>query len=491
MRTSLSFFGPFLCAIAAFAQPPTVGRCPVFPADNIWNTRVDNLPVSPNSPVWVDTIGPSSPLHPDFASGYGLSIGIPYVAVTGAQTKYPATFQYQSESDPGPYAIPLNAPIEGGANGDGDRHAISVDQQNCILYELFSAYPSSNPPSWSAGSGAIFNLLSDSLRPQGWTSADAAGLPILAGLIRYDEIVKGEIRHAVRFTAPHTRDAWVWPARHEASSLDDPSYPPMGARFRLNAAFDISGYSAINQVILTALKRYGLILADNGSSWFISGVPDSRWNNSELHFLTGVRGSDFEAVDVSPLMTDPNSGKTTPIPVSMTLTGDTATAMVNSAEQFTAHVAGNADQRVTWDVNGLPGGNASLGTIDVNGLYTAPSTVPTPRTTVAIHANSLAAPAAASASLIISATRVGILPANPGVLRGATQKFTASVQDIQNAAVAWSVNGIPGGSLSTGTIKPDGTYVAPVSTPPGGSVQVTATYSSDPLGSSTVTVNII
>jgi hypothetical protein len=300
----------FWLAGLAVAQTPTVGNCTVFPADNIWNARIDELPVHPSSSTWVNTIGPSKPLHPDFGSGTydGAPIGIPYITVPGTQTKYPATFQYQSESDPGPYAIPLNAPIEGGSSSSGDRHVISVDMDNCILYEIYDAFPQA--ASWQGGSGAIFNLASDALRPASWTSADAAGLPIFAGLVRYDEVAAGAIYHAIRFTAPQTQASYVWPARHYASSLTGPQYPPMGARFRLKSSFDISSFSAANQIILTALMRYGMMLADNGSSWFISGATDSRWNNDDLHALTTLSGSDFEAVDATTLMVDPNSGET-------------------------------------------------------------------------------------------------------------------------------------------------------------------------------------
>jgi hypothetical protein len=298
------------CANLADAQGPMEGNCPVFPADNIWNARIDQLPVHPNSSTWVATIGPSSPLHPDFGSGTynGEPIGIPYVDVPGTQTKYPATFTYQSESDPGPYAIPLNAPIEGGSSSTGDRHVIAVDTDNCILYEIYDAFPQA--ASWQGGSGAIFNLSSDALRPASWTSADAAGLPIFPGLVRYEEILTGAISHAIRFTVPQTQDTYVWPARHEASSLTGAQYPPMGARFRLKSSFDISSFSATNQIILTALQRYGMLLADNGSSWYISGAPDSRWNNDDLHALTTITGSNFEAVDATTLMVDPNSGAT-------------------------------------------------------------------------------------------------------------------------------------------------------------------------------------
>jgi len=293
----------------AEAQPPAIGKCTVLPADNIWNTPVDQLPVAANSAAYINTISSTAPVHADFGAGLydGGPIGIPFITVPGTQTKYPATFLYADESDPGPYAIPLNAPIEGGSQSTGDRHTIAVDIDNCILYELYSAYPQA--ASWQAGSGAIFNLLSDALRPAGWTSTDAAGLPILPGLMRYDEIAAGEIRHAVRFTVPETQRAYVWPARHYASSLTDPKYPPMGLRVRLRADFDISGFSATNQIILLALKKYGMMLADNGSAWYISGAPDSRWDNDDLHNLGKITGSAFEVVDVSSLMVDPNSGQ--------------------------------------------------------------------------------------------------------------------------------------------------------------------------------------
>jgi hypothetical protein len=249
-------------------------------------------------------------VHADFGSGTwdGGPIGIPYVDVPGSQPKVAVTFDYDDESDPGPYPIPPGAPIEGGPSSDGDRHVLVLDRDNCILYELYHAFPQPDG-SWDAGSGAIFDLGSHALRPAGWTSADAAGLPILPGLVRYDEVAAGEIRHALRFTAPQTRRAYVWPARHYASSLTGMQYPPMGQRFRLRADFDISGFSDEVQVILQALKRYGMILADNGSPWFISGAPDGGWDDDALHDLHQVHGSDFEAVDVSSLMVDPDSGQ--------------------------------------------------------------------------------------------------------------------------------------------------------------------------------------
>jgi len=303
----------YLPLVLSSQAPPELAGCAVFPGDNVWNTPVDTLPVDPNSDAYVATIGAGSHVHADFGSGEwppgsGAPIGIPYVDVPGTQPTVDVTFDYDDESDPGPYPIPSDAPIEGGPDSDGDRHVLVVDRDNCVLYELFYAFPQPDG-SWTAGSGAIFDLSSHALRPDGWTSADAAGLPILPGLVRYDEVAQGEIRHALRFTAPQTRRAYVWPARHYASSLTGAQYPPMGQRFRLRADFDVSSFSPEVQVILQALKTYGMILADNGSAWYISGAPDDRWDNDALHELHQVNGADFEAVDVSSLMVDPDSGQ--------------------------------------------------------------------------------------------------------------------------------------------------------------------------------------
>lgn len=283
----------------------------VFPADNIWNTPIDKLPVSSKSEAFIETIGKDKTLHPDFGSGLyeGAPIGIPFVAVTSKQKKVNVTFTYHDESDKGPYPIPANAPIEGGKDGKGDRHVIVVDNDNAMLYELFNAFPQTDG-SWKADSGAIFNLKSNELRPDSWTSADAAGLPIYPGLIRYEEVLAGVIPHAIRFTTNKTKREYVWPARHFASSLTDDKYPPMGQRFRLKSTFDISTYSKEVKVILTAFKTYGLILADNGSPWYISGAPDDRWDNDTLRELKKLKGSDFEAVDTSSLMVSADSGKT-------------------------------------------------------------------------------------------------------------------------------------------------------------------------------------
>ena len=268
----------------------------IFPADNSWNKDISAEAVDPFSSQIIANFS-GSPVKTDFGSGTwnGAPIGIPFVAVCGNQQKITVNFtDYGDESDPGPYAIPLNAPIEG--NGTGDAHVISVDIEQGILYELFNAHI--NGDHWDASSGAIFNLHSNQLRPETWTSADAAGLPIFAGLVRYDEVAKGEIDHAIRFTltSANVKPAYIYPARHKVSSSGGQYSLPFGARIRLKANFDISSYSSRNQIILRALKKYGLMLADIGSNMYISGAPDERWNNDELRELLQVKASDFEVV---------------------------------------------------------------------------------------------------------------------------------------------------------------------------------------------------
>ena len=372
-----------LCGLAlatSAAAQQTIGGCTVLPPENIWNTPVDTLPVRSDSATLVNTIGASRGFHADFGSGQwdGGPMGIPFVTVPGSQTKYQATFLYAAESDPGPYAVPLTAPIEGGSGATGDRHAIAIDTTNCILYELYYAFPEAN--GWNAGSGAIFDLKSNALRPDGWTSGDAAGLPVVPGLITYDEVASGEIKHAIRFTAPQTRNAYVWPARHFASSLTGLQYPRMGEYFRLKASFDISPYPADVQVILRAMKKYGIILADNGSGWYVSGAPDERWNNDNLHTLGALLGSNFEAIDATGLMVDPNSGATkqTTNAVTVAVSPSTATVRVGHAKIFVATVTGASSTGVTWSVNGINGGNTVVGTIDTSGQYIPPTAVPSP-----------------------------------------------------------------------------------------------------------------
>ncbi len=309
--TALAVFGVLGGLLAAgIGAPPAIGSCPLFPADNIWNTPVSKLPADPHSNAFVQSIGSEKPLHPDFGSAIynGAPIGIPFILVPGNQKRVPVKFEYSSESDLTNYPIPADAPIEGGRNSTGDRHVLLIDKENCVLWELFAAAPQADG-SWQAASGAIFDLKSNSLRPDGWTSADAAGLPILPGLTRYDELASGEIRHALRFTAPKTRKGSVWPARHSASRFTDSQLPQLGQRFRLKASYDISGFAPLVQIILRAMKEYGMILADNGSSWYISGAPDERWEDGVLSQLGRVKGSDFEAVDTSGLFVAQHSAR--------------------------------------------------------------------------------------------------------------------------------------------------------------------------------------
>jgi hypothetical protein len=278
---------------------PSLAGCPVFPADDAWNQRVDHARVAQNSATLIRSIGLSPGVHADFGSGTwdGGPIGIPYVVVNGKQKRVPVRFDYADESDKGPYPVPPNAPIEGGRNATGDRHVLIVDRTACRLYELYDARPLAAGRSWHAGSGATWDLHSNRLRPKTWTSADAAGLPILPGLARYDEVAAGAIHHALRFTAPRTRTAFVYPARHEAGASNDPSLPPMGLRVRLKQGVSLRGLPKQARIVAQAMKTYGLLLADNGSPWYVSGAPERRWDNDALHALGRLRGSDFEVVD--------------------------------------------------------------------------------------------------------------------------------------------------------------------------------------------------
>jgi hypothetical protein len=277
--------------------------CLVFPADNPWNQDISSLPVHSNSDNFIASIGLDGNMHADFGTTWqGVPNGIPSVEVDSNTSLSSVGFNYADESDSGPYPIPANAPIEGGPDGNGDRHIIMVDLENCMLYELFNAWPpgqGDNPSTtdWYAGSGAIFDLSSNSLRPDGWTSADAAGLPIYPGLVRYEEVMSGVIKHALRFTVSQSQHAYIHPATHFASSNTDSNLPPMGLRLRLKADFDISTFSTEVQVILTALKTYGMFVADNGSNWYLSGSPNESWDDDALHELHNVPGSAFEVVD--------------------------------------------------------------------------------------------------------------------------------------------------------------------------------------------------
>jgi hypothetical protein len=284
----------------AWAQNGSLGSCTVFPADNPWNRDVSGLPAATNSGNYltaVANLGGNQKLHADFG-GAG-EYGIPYITVPGTQPKVPVDFtDYGDESDPGPYPIPLTAPVEG--DGAGDAHVLAIDRDHCKLYELFGS--SAGSSRWSAASGAVFDLTSNGLRPEGWTSADAAGLPIFPGLVRYDEVARGHIDHALRFTVSRSQRAYLHPATHWASSSTDANLPPMGLRFRLQAGFDLSGYTGEARVVLNALKRYGMIVADNGSNWFISGAQDPRWDDDDLNQLKTVPGSAFEVVDTGEVL---------------------------------------------------------------------------------------------------------------------------------------------------------------------------------------------
>jgi len=303
--TGLALLAPSATVASYSPTHPLPGApaCPVFPADNPWNQRVDQLPVAKNSAAVIARIGLNDPVHPDFGSGLynGSPIGIPYVVVSKHTRRVPVSFQYASESDGHLYPLPKGVPIEGGPRSTGDRHVIVVDRDSCRDYELFAAYPHLGGVRWSAGSGAIFNLRSDHLRPAGFTSADAAGLPILPGLALYNEVAHGAIDHALRFTAPCTANRFVYPARHEASTCSGSSLPAMGLRVRLKRGVKISGLPYQARVVAQALKRYGMILADNGSPWFISGAPDRHWNNDALHLLDRLSGRDFQVVNTSSL----------------------------------------------------------------------------------------------------------------------------------------------------------------------------------------------
>ncbi len=277
----------------------------LFPADNAWNQEIAGATVDPHSEAILSRIGLGKPLHPDFGTVYqGAPNGIPYTVVPGSQPKVPVRFRYADESDPGPYPIPPDAPIEGGPNGEGDRLVLVVDRDHGRLYELFSARKDPDGRGWSAGSGAIFDLNSNALRPPGWTSADAAGLPIFPGLVRFDEVVHDQVvRHAFRFTVVKTRRGYVFPARHFASPHTDADLPPQGMRVRLRKVFDVSRFPPQARVILTALKTHGMILADNGGDWFLSGAPDPRWDDEDLATMKRVKVRDFEVIRMGEVVT--------------------------------------------------------------------------------------------------------------------------------------------------------------------------------------------
>jgi hypothetical protein len=314
MRWARVFAGAGLAVAAATpawaSAPPSAPSCPIMRSDNVWHADISGLPVDAHSAAWMGSMNSASTrLHPDFGSSGdpNAPYGIPWVAVPDSHGKVAPTFDYADESDPGPYPFGPDTPIEGGQQSDGDRHALMVDKDTCVLYELYNANWNGGRP--TAGSGAVFDMKTNNLRPAGWTSADAAGLPILPGLLRLDEVQSGHVDHAIRFTAQRTDKSFIWPARHQAGSASDPSLPPMGARFRLRADFDMSSYRPDTQVVLRAMQHYGLILADNGSNWYFQGEAINNWDDGFISDLKRVPASAFDAVDESSLMVDPNSGQ--------------------------------------------------------------------------------------------------------------------------------------------------------------------------------------
>ena len=331
------------CSQMALGRMASLNGFIPFPADSAWNQDISSVPVDPNSANYINFIGSSTPLHPDFGAGLydGSSMGIPYLVVSPgssplAKINYTA---YGSESDPGPMPIPKNAPIEGFPNpGDGDRHVLVLDRDNCWLYELYSSYPGTGE-TWNAASGTVWDLLNGEQRPYTWTSADAAGLPVFPGLARYDEVASGAIHHALRFTLQSSQAAFTPPATHWASNSSSSNAAVMGMRLRLKASFDISTFPPQSQVILAALQKYGMIMADNGSSIYISGDPDNRWNNNDLASLKTVPASAFDVIQINPLYT-PSNVPTGPSPVITSFTANPTTITAGQPVTLSWNVTG-------------------------------------------------------------------------------------------------------------------------------------------------------
>jgi hypothetical protein len=327
-----------------------------FPADNLWNRDISSAPVDPNSTNYINFMGAATPLHPDFGAGIyaGQTIGIPYVVVSGSPFVTITYTAYGSESDPGPMPVPANAPIEGYPNpGSGDRHVLVLDRDNCWLYELYSSYPQKNG-SWNAASGAVWDLLNDEQRPYTWTSTDAAGLPVFPGLARYDEVASGAINHALRFTVEDSQTAFTPPASHWAGNSTNQYAAVMGMRLRLKSSFDISGFPPQSKVILAALQKYGMIMADNGSSIYISGDPDNRWNNDDLGSLKTVPASAFEVIQINPLYT-PSNVPTGPVPVIASFTANPTTVTKGQPVTLSWNVTGASYNVVSPQVGAIRG----------------------------------------------------------------------------------------------------------------------------------------
>lgn len=348
---------PSACSAISVGQGGSLNGFLPFPADNLWNKNIASAPVDPNSAAIINYIGTTDPVHPDFGSGEynGSSIGIPYIVVDSSQAPVAINFTaYGDESDPGPMPVPASAPIEGYPNpGSGDRHVLVLDNSTCWLYELYSSYPQTDG-SWNAASAAVWDLLADGQRPLTWTSADAAGLSIFAGLARYDEVASGAIKHALRFTLQNSRAAFVPPASHWAATTSNANAAPMGMRLRLKSSFDISGFSAANQVILTALQQYGMIMADNGSNMYISGAPDDRWDNDDLHNLDQVTATDFEVVQMNPIYTQTNL-PTGAVPAIANFTASPATVSAGANVTLSWNATGASYFDVTPQVGAIRG----------------------------------------------------------------------------------------------------------------------------------------
>jgi hypothetical protein len=332
-----------------------------FPADNPWNLDISSSPVDPNSDNYINFIGADTPLHPDFGAGLydGQSIGIPYIVVSGDPFVLIHYTAYGDESDPGPMPVPTNAPIEGYPKpGDGDRHVLVIDRDNCWLYELYSSYPQKDG-NWNAASGAVWDLLNGEQRPYTWTSADAAGLPVFPGLVRYDEVASGAINHALRFTLENSQEAFTPPATHWAPNSTNPYAAVMGMRLRLKSSFDISSFPPQSQVILAALQKYGMIMADNGSSIYISGDPDNRWNNNDLASLKTVPASAFEVIQIAPLYMSSNvpSG---PTPVISSFTASPATITAGQSATLSWNVSGASYFAISPQLGAVRGTSATV-----------------------------------------------------------------------------------------------------------------------------------
>jgi len=358
---SVASYAQSSCSQLSLGRGASLNGFIPFPADNAWNQNIFNSPVDPNSDAIINFIGSSVPLHPDFGAGLyaGQTIGIPYIVVSGDPFVDINFTAYGSESDPGPMPIPANAPIEGYPKpGNGDRHVLVLDRDNCWLYEMYSSYPEKNG-NWKAGSAAVWDLLNDEQRPYTWTSADAAGLPVFAGLARYDEVASGQIQHALRYTLQYSRQAFTPPASHWANNSSNPDAAPMGMRLRLKSSFDISSFPPQSKVILTALQQYGMIMADNGSSIYISGDPDNRWNNNDLASLKTVPASEFEVILMNPIYT-PSNVPTGPVPVISSFTANPPTITSGQSSTLSWTVTGASYFVVSPQVGAIRGNSVSV-----------------------------------------------------------------------------------------------------------------------------------